>query len=74
MKYYLPLIVALANLFTQVGSPYIFEKLYQIHPKDPVAIASTTILNCIALAGIFWQTVEYSGLQKKVVNMQLYLV
>ena len=65
MKYYLPLIVALANLFTQVGSPYIFEKLYQIYPKDSVSVASTTILNCIALAGIFWQTVEYSGLQKK---------
>ena len=65
MKYYLPLLVALANLFTLVGSPHIFENLYQVYPNNSISIASTTILNCITIAGIFWQTVEYSGLQKK---------
>ena len=60
LKYYLPILVAFANTLTLSGSPYIFQNLYSLQPKNMISSLSTLTINIIALSGIIWQITEYS--------------
>ena len=60
LKYYLPILVAFANTLTLSGSPYIFQNLYTLSPKNMISTLSTLTINIIALSGIIWQISEYA--------------
>lgn len=66
LQYYFPILVAFANVLTLSGSPYIFQNLYSLNPKNIVSTMSTWIINLIALSGIIWQTLEYSKYELRV--------
>ena len=60
LKFYLPLLVAFANLLTKAGDPKIFENLYDLQPKNFVSFLSSNFINLFTLFGILWQCLEYS--------------
>ena len=60
LKYYLPMLVALANLLSRVGNKKIFENLYDLQPDNFVSFLSSNFINLFALFGILWQCLEYS--------------
>ena len=59
LKYYWPIIVALAVTFTQTGKPFIFQNLYNSQPKNLVSFISTNLINLVAVMGIIWQATNY---------------
>ena len=60
LKFYLPMLIAFANLLTQVGDEKLFKNLYMIKPDNFVAFLSSNFINLFALFGILWQCLEYS--------------
>ena len=60
LKYYMPLLVAFANLLTLVGNKQVFGNLYQLQPNNFVAFISTNFINLFALFGILWQCIDHS--------------
>lgn len=60
LKYYLPMLVAFANLLSKVGNKKIFENLYDLQPDNFVSFLSSNFINLFALFGILWQCLEYS--------------
>ena len=60
LKYYMPLLVAFANLLTLAGDKRVFGNLYQLQPNNFVAFISTNFINLFALFGILWQCLEHS--------------
>jgi len=58
LPYYLPLMVALANLLT-LSKLEEFQDLYQLKPKSFLGFVSTHIVNLIALIGIMWQSINH---------------
>ena len=66
LQYYFPILVAFANVLTIAGSPYIFQNLYKINPKNIISSVSTWVINIIALSGIIWQILEYSKYELRV--------
>ena len=60
LKYYMPLLVAFANLLTLVGDKQVFGNLYQLQPNNFVAFISTNFINLFALFGILWQCIDHS--------------
>ena len=60
LKYYLPMLVAFANLLSKVGNRKIFENLYDLQPDNFVSFLSSNFINLFALFGILWQCLEYS--------------
>ena len=60
LAYYAPILVALANVLTLSGSPYIFQNLYSLNPSNMIQWCSTIVINFIALFGILWQVINYS--------------
>ena len=60
LKFYLPMLVAFANLLSKVGNRKIFENLYDLHPDNFVSFLSSNFINLFALFGILWQCLEYS--------------
>lgn len=60
LKYYMPLLVAFANLLTLVGNKQVFGNLYQLQPNNFVAFISSNFINLFALFGILWQCIDHS--------------
>lgn len=60
LKYYMPLLIAFANLLTLSGDKRVFGNLYQLQPDNFVAFISTNFINLFALFGILWQCLEHS--------------
>ena len=60
LKFYMPIMVALAHLITRVGDPSIFENLYQLNPTEFVPFLSSNFINIFTLFGILWQCIEFS--------------
>lgn len=60
LKFYLPMLVAFANLLSQVGDDKIFKNLYSLKPDNFVCFLSSNFINLFALFGILWQCLEYS--------------
>ena len=60
LKFYLPMLVAFANLLTIAGKKEIFEDLYELKPKNFISFLSSNFINLFALFGILWQCLEYS--------------
>lgn len=60
LKFYLPMLVAFANLLSQVGDEKIFKNLYSLKPDNFVCFLSSNFINLFALFGILWQCLEYS--------------
>jgi len=60
LKFYLPMLVAFANLLSKVGNRKIFENLYDLQPDNFVSFLSSNFINLFALFGILWQCLEYS--------------
>ncbi len=60
LKYYLPMLVAFANLLSKSGNKKIFENLYDLQPNNFVSFLSSNFINLFALFGILWQCLEYS--------------
>jgi hypothetical protein len=60
LKFYLPMLVAFANLLSRTGSKNIFDNLYELQPKNFVSFLSSNFINLFALFGILWQCLEYS--------------
>lgn len=59
LKYYLPLLVALANTLTLSGISQ-FENLYQLRPTNLVAFLSSNFINLFALFGVMWQSISHT--------------
>ena len=59
LKYYLPLVIALANTLTLSGISQ-FENLYQLRPTNLVAFLSTHFINLFALFGVMWQSISHT--------------
>ena len=60
LKFYLPMLIAFANLLTQIGDDKLFKNLYMLKPDNFVAFLSSNFINLFALFGILWQCLEYS--------------
>ena len=61
LKFYMPIIVALAHLLTRLDEKKnIFKGLYELNPKEFVPFLSSNFINIFALFGILWQSIEYS--------------
>ena len=60
LKFYMPIMVALAHLITRVGDPSIFESLYQLNPTEFVPFLSSNFINIFTIFGILWQCIEFS--------------
>ena len=60
LKFYLPMLVAFANLLSQVGNEKIFKNLYALRPDNFVCFLSSNFINLFALFGILWQCIEFS--------------
>lgn len=60
LKYYLPMLIAFANLLSHVGDEKIFKNLYSLKPDNFVCFLSSNFINLFALFGILWQCLEYS--------------
>jgi len=60
LKFYLPMLVAFANLLSRSGNKQIFENLYDLNPNNFVSFLSSNFINLFALFGILWQCLEYS--------------
>tara|TARA_B100000035_G_C20815055_1_gene471661 strand:+ start:149 stop:748 length:600 start_codon:yes stop_codon:yes gene_type:complete len=58
LPYYLPLMVALANMLTLSGLEE-FQDLYQLNPNSFLGFVSTHLVNLIALIGIMWQSINH---------------
>ena len=58
LPYYLPLMVALANLLTLTGLEE-FQDLYQLKSKSFLGFVSTHLINLVALIGIMWQAINH---------------
>jgi hypothetical protein len=60
LKFYLPMLIAFANLLSHVGDEKIFKNLYALKPDNFVSFLSSNFINLFALFGILWQCLEYS--------------
>ena len=58
LKYYLPILVALAHLLTYAGPSKLFENLYVLKPNNFVSFISSNFINLLTLYGIIWQCLE----------------
>ena len=67
LPYYLPLMVALANLLTLSGLEE-FADLYQLEPNSFLGFVSTHIVNLVALIGIMWQSITHVSEKKNSVS------
>lgn len=63
LPYYLPLMVALANMLTLSGLDE-FKDLYQLEPESFVGYVSTNIINLAALIGVMWQSINHVTISK----------
>ena len=68
LKYYLPMLVAFANLLSKVGNRKIFENLYDLEPDNFVSFLSSNFINLFTLFGILWQCLGYSKTSNGSVN------
>ena len=57
LPYYLPLMVALANVLTLSGIPA-FRDLYKLKPDSVLSTVSTHIIHLVALIGVMWQSIN----------------
>jgi hypothetical protein len=57
LPFYLPLMVVLANVLTLSGIPA-FQDLYKMKPDTRLSMASTHIINLVALIGVMWQSIN----------------
>lgn len=74
LKYYLPILIAFANTLTLAGTPYIFQNLYVLNPKNFISWVSKNTINLIAVIGIFWQVLEYSQFETIKSTMPIYSI
>ena len=58
LPYYLPLLVALANLLTLSGLEE-FQDLYQLEPTSFLGFVSTHLIHLVAFIGIMWQSMNH---------------
>ena len=72
LKFYLPMLIAFANLLSQVGDEKIFKNLYSLKPHNFVCFLSTNFINLFALFGILWQCLEYSKATGNVTKAVIY--
>jgi hypothetical protein len=57
LPFYLPLMVILANVLTLSGISA-FQDLYKMKPDNNLSMASTHIINLVALIGVMWQSIN----------------
>jgi len=57
LPFYLPLMVVLANVLTLSGIPA-FQDLYKMKPDSRLSMASTHLINLVALIGVMWQSIN----------------
>ena len=79
LKFYWPVLIAIATIFTEVGKPFIFQNLYEYVPKTLISFISSNIINLVAIMGIIWQSVTYhtatQHLEKTlIIGMILFLI
>ena len=58
LPYYLPILVALANLLTLSGLEE-FRDLYQLNPDSFLGFVSTHLIHLVAFIGIKWQSMNH---------------
>tara|TARA_B100001027_G_scaffold158650_1_gene111913 strand:+ start:308 stop:994 length:687 start_codon:yes stop_codon:yes gene_type:complete len=66
------MVVAFANLLSQVGNEKIFKNLYSLRPDNFVSFLSSNFINLFALFGILWQCLEYSKSTGNVTQAVIY--
>ena len=60
LKYYMPLMIALANMLTHSLSPVLFKNLYNLKSHDTLTVISTHFIILYSIIGILWLTIDYS--------------
>jgi apolipoprotein N-acyltransferase len=60
LKFYMPLMIAFANMLTNSMSPLLFKNLYDLKSNDPLTIISTHFIILYSFIGLYWLTIEYS--------------
>lgn len=60
LKFYMPIIIGLANVLTNSMSPMLFKKLYDLKSNDILTIISTHFIILYSFIGLFWLTISYS--------------
>ena len=60
LKYYLPIIDLIANIFSVSGkeNKQIFKDVYSLSPNNIVSFISTNFINLLALTGVAWNGVD----------------
>ena len=72
LKFYLPMLIAFANLISKVGNKKIFKNLYSLKPTNFVSFLSSNFINIFALFGILWQSLEYSKSNNNITKSVIY--
>lgn len=60
LKFYMPLMIAFANMLTNSMSPLLFKNLYDLKSNNPLTIISTHFIILYSFIGLYWLTIEYS--------------
>jgi hypothetical protein len=60
LKYYMPLMITLANMLTHSLSPVLFKNLYNLKSHDTLTIISTHFIILYSIIGILWLSIDYS--------------
>ena len=60
LKYYLPIIDLIANIFSVSGkkNKQVFKDVYSLSPNNIVSFISTNFINLLALTGVAWNGVD----------------
>ena len=60
LKYYLPIIDLLANIFSVSGkeNKQVFKDVYSLSPNNIISFISTNFINLLALTGVAWNGVD----------------
>lgn len=70
LKYYLPVIDLIANIFSVSGPKniQIFKDLYSLSPNNMISFISTNFINLLALTGVSWNGIYIAQKKKSIIQ------
>ena len=76
LKYYLPIIDLIANIFSVSGkeNKQVFKDVYSLSPNNIVSFISTNFINLLALTGVAWNGVDVAIKRKSMLDGVLVMV
>ena len=70
LKYYLPIVDLIANIFSVSGkkNKQIFKDIYSLDPNNMLSFISTNFINLLALTGVAWNGVDIALKRKNMLD------